>query len=72
MMFHATLTTESKDARAVAQSLSADNVSMKALNITTAAGGNTITSDIQSESLSTLLSTVDDLLRCQITSESLI
>jgi hypothetical protein len=72
MMCHATLTTESKDAKAVAKSLNADNVRMQSLTVSTAVEGGSIRSDIRSESLTTLLATVDDLLRCQITSESLI
>ena len=72
MMCHAILTTESRDAAAVSGSLNVDNVSMGALRVTTRVSGNTITSEIESESVSTILFTVDDLLRCQIMSESLI
>ena len=68
----ATLVTESKDAKAVACSLNADNVRMESLSVETAVSGSHITTEIRSESVSTLLATVDDILRCQITSESLI
>ena len=72
MMCHAKLTTESRDAGSVSKSLNPDNVDMDSLEVSTSVSGSTITSEVKSTSLSTLLSTVDDLLRCQITSESLI
>ena len=72
MMCRAELTTESKDAESVSKSLNVDNVDMKSLKVNTSVSGNKITSTVESNVLSTILSTVDDLLRCQITSESLI
>ena len=72
MMCKATLTTESKDGRAVAESLNADNVRMDRLVVRTACRGNHVVSQITADSTSTLLSTIDDLIRCQITSESMI
>ena len=72
MMCDATLTTDSKDGKAVAKSLNADNVRMDSLTVKTTVAGGTIVSHIESQSVSCLLSTVDDLLRCQMTAESLI
>jgi hypothetical protein len=72
MNCHATMVTESKDASAVGKSLNADNVRMDSLTVKTTVFAGRIVTDIESESVSTLLATVDDLLRCQITSESLI
>jgi hypothetical protein len=72
MNCHAKLVTESNDAHAVAQALNADNVALEYLNVTTAASGNAVVSEIRAQSLTTLMATVDDLLSCQITSESLI
>jgi len=72
MMCHAKLTTESKDATSVAKSLHTDNMEADYLSVTTRAQGGQIVSEISSNTVSTLLATVDDLIRCQITSESLI
>ena len=72
MMCKATLVTESKDALSVSSSLRADDVAMPSLTVRTSASGGRIVSTVEAESLSTLLSAVDDLLKCQITAESLI
>ncbi len=72
MRCHAKLTTDSANPEAVSESLKADNVLMKGLTISTRAEGGKIVSEIDAESVSTTLSTLDDILRCQITSESLI
>jgi hypothetical protein len=72
MMCHARLLTESRDAESVSKSLKPDNVGMRFLEVRTSVSGGRIVSDIESGSLTTLLSTIDDLLGCQITSESLI
>ena len=72
MNCHATLTTESKDAPSVAKALNADNVRMAGLTVETSASDGRITSEIRSESVTTLMSTIDDILRCQMTSEALI
>jgi hypothetical protein len=72
MMCRAELLTESRDAAAVAGALSADNVRMERLSIRTAAVGGKVSSSIESDSVGTMLASVDDLLCCQITAEGLI
>jgi hypothetical protein len=67
----ALLVTESKDATAVACALHADNVRLERLLVSTHAAGGMIVSTVESQSLGTLLASVDDLLSCQITSEGL-
>ena len=72
MNCRAKLTTESKDARAVAAAISADNVKMAALHVRTSVEGGRVVTEVEAESVGTLMATLDDVLRCQITSESLI
>ncbi|MBD3388599.1 MAG: hypothetical protein GF414_06830 [Candidatus Altiarchaeales archaeon] len=72
MICYAKLVTESAGSAAVSESLNTDNVVMNSLSVETSLSGNRVTSEIRSDSLNTLLSTLDDLLRCQITSESMI
>ena len=72
MMCSAILTTDSKDPAAVSGSLSGDDASMESLRVTTVSSDGAVVCTVEAESLSTLLSTIDDLLRCQMTSESLI
>ena len=72
MMCKAVLTTESLSADAVAKALNEDNVRMDGLAVKTSSSGGKVTTEIDCESVSTLMSTVDDLLRCQMTSESMI
>jgi hypothetical protein len=72
MNCQATLRTESKDAAAVAESLRPDNVGMDSLSVSSRADGGFVVSEVRSRSVGTLLATVDDILRCQMASESLI
>jgi len=72
MNCRAVLTTESKDAEAVQSSLCADNVKIGSLEVRCTVRGGKVVSSVDAKSLGTLLSTVDDILRCQITSESMI
>lgn len=72
MNVYARLSTESKDACAVASSLSADNVSLDNLSVKTGFEGSYVVSEVRAQSLSTVLSTLDDILRCQMASEALI
>jgi hypothetical protein len=72
MMCQAKLTTESKDAASVSKSLNPDNKGVDSLEINTFVSGGKITTNIRVDSITTLMSTVDDLIRCQMTSESLI
>ena len=72
MMCKAVLTTESQGAEAVAKALEGDNVRMDGLILRTTSSGGKVSTEIGCESVSTLMATVDDILRCQITSESMI
>jgi hypothetical protein len=72
MMCKAVLTTESANSQSVANALDTDNVRMSALTIKTTASEHKVTTTIEAESVSTLMSTIDDVLRCQIASESMI
>jgi hypothetical protein len=47
-------------------------VKMGALEVRTGVVGGMVVTEIEAESAGTLMSTVDDIIRCQITSESLI
>ncbi|MBU0762297.1 MAG: hypothetical protein KKD39_04675 [Candidatus Altiarchaeota archaeon] len=68
----ATLITDSMDAASVASSLNTDNICLEGLSVKTYADQGSVVSVVSSDSLTTLLSTVDDLLRCQMASESLL
>ena len=72
MMCKARLVTESSDAEAVSKALAADSVRMERLIVRTGSSHGRVITEIEAESVSTLMSTVDDLIRCQMTSESLI
>jgi len=72
MNCHARLVTESSDATSAAAALTADNTALESLRVTTRAAGGMVVSEIDSASVSTLLATVDDLLRCQMAAESVI
>ncbi len=72
MNCHARLVTESSDAAAAALALTADNAALKSLRVATRAEGGRVVSEIDAASVSTLLATVDDLLRCQMAAESVI
>jgi hypothetical protein len=72
MMCYARLSTESKDAAAVSKSLKPDNVGMECLKVTTSTSGAMIVSEVDAGSVITLMSTLDDLIMCQMTSEALL
>ncbi len=72
MRAYARLVTESKDARSVSQSLNADNLPVGTLSVKSTEKDGFVVSEISSDSLTGLLSTVDDILRCQMASESLL
>jgi len=72
MICEAYLTTESTDATAVCESLKVENVSLDKLKVRTYEQGGKVVSQISCESVSTCLSTLDDLIRCQICSEAVI
>jgi hypothetical protein len=72
MNCHARIVTESKDAASVADSLNVDNLALESLSIRSTAAGNVVVTEIDADSIGTMLATIDDALRCQITSESMI
>lgn len=66
------LKTSSRNSREVCRSLDVDNVSLKELSVETGHDGNTITTIVRSNSIKTMLNTIDDLIRCQIAAESVV
>ncbi|VVB54201.1 Uncharacterised protein [uncultured archaeon] len=69
MKFTATLLTESHDATSVAKALSADNHGVEGLTVETSAKNGMVRSIVASDRLGTLVSSVDDLIRCQMVAE---
>jgi hypothetical protein len=71
MMIHeATLRTESMDKESVARALQVDNlVNMKNLKINTEVEGKKIVTTLKTNSIKTLLNTLDDLIYCQMVAE---
>ena len=72
MNVYAKLVTKSKDAKAVSSSLNADNGGLNGFHVKTTYSGAKTVSEISANSLTTVLSTVDDIIRCQMVSEDLI
>jgi hypothetical protein len=72
MIYSAMMLTDSGDAGAVCASLNADNLEMENLRVTSEISGSQILTRIESNSIGSLLAAADDLISCQITSESLI
>lgn len=68
-MHQAVLRTSSKDGKSVSQALEADNEQDKKLRIVTKEREKRVVSEIETNSIRTLLSTLDDLVRCQIMAE---
>jgi hypothetical protein len=72
MNCHARIVTESLDASAIAGSLNVDNIAEDYLKIKSRSEEGRIVTEIDATSIGTMLATIDDMLRCQITSESMI
>jgi hypothetical protein len=72
MKYKATLKTESWDAKSVSAALNVDNIKLEKLKIKSGHMGAMVVTEVESESLSTLANTLDDLLSCQLASEKLI
>lgn len=68
-MHKALLLTESKAAKNIAKSLDIDNLSRENLKISTKFFKGKIKTEIKAKKISTLLSTLDDIIRCQIIAE---
>jgi hypothetical protein len=65
------LSTESKNAVAAAKTINVDNVRMENLRVSSRVSGVVVETRIECTSIGTLLNTLDDVIRCQITSEEL-
>ncbi|MFH1126256.1 MAG: KEOPS complex subunit Pcc1 [Candidatus Altiarchaeota archaeon] len=72
MKHYAKLKTGSGNSSEVCRSLDVDNVSLKDLSIETGHDERSITTLVRSNSIRTMLSTIDDLIRCQIAAESVV
>lgn len=72
MKIIATLKTESKDAESVASALDIDNVKLEKLRVETKTEKDKILTRIESNSINTLINTLDDIIRCQIVAEKII
>jgi len=68
----ATLVTDSKSPKSVAGSLNIDNLELDELRIKTYSNDNRIFTTIESNNLGTMLSVIDDIIRCQIVAEGVI
>jgi len=72
MDYQATLISESKNPESVSRALDVDNIKLSGLEVTTNVSGSTVETRVGSNSLSTLLLTLDDVLKCQILAEGLV
>jgi len=72
MDYTATLITESKNPQSVSKALDVDNIRLSGLEISTKVSGGGVETIISSNSLPTLLSTLDDLIKCQMMAEGLV
>jgi len=69
MKFSAVLKTESMDAESVSKALQIDNVDMENFRINTGAEEGRIVTKIEAEKINTLLSSLDDVIKCQMVAE---
>ena len=72
MKYKATLVTESKKPESVSKALDVDNIRLGGLEIATKISEGNVETIVGSNSLNTMLSTLDDLLRCQMMAEGLV
>jgi len=72
MKFTAILKTKSKDAESVSQALEVDNVDMKDLGIKTGFTQDRIITKVESNNIGSLLSSLDDVIKCQMVAEDII
>ena len=72
MKHTAVLTTESKDPKSVAASLSVDNRNLSGQRVETTPEKDSIVSRIECESVRSMLASIDDLIRSQIVAESVV
>ena len=69
MKFSAVLKTESMDAESVSKALQIDNVDMENFKIDTGVDKGRIVTKIDAEKINTLLSSLDDVIKCQMVAE---
>ena len=69
MKFSAVLKTESKDAESVSRALQIDNVDMEGFRINTGVERGRIVTEMESDRINTLLSSLDDVIECQMVAE---
>ena len=72
MKYVASHSTESKDASSVSAALNVDNIKLDGLKIVSGISGGRIVTEIESNSLKTLINTLDDLISCQMAAEKLL
>lgn len=72
MNYKATLITESKKPESVSKALDVDNIRLGGLSISTRISEGRVETRLESSSLPTLLSTLDDLIVCQMMAEGLV
>ncbi len=72
MKYTARLETESADAPSVSKALDVDNIRLDGLEISSSCKGGKIITEVGSNSLPTLINTLDDLISCQMAAEKLI
>jgi hypothetical protein len=72
MKHTAILKTKSGDVKNVAKALNVDNIELGNLKITSKACGNRIITKLESNNPNTLLSTLDDIISCQMVAEKVI
>jgi len=70
--YKATLITESKKPESVSKALDVDNIRLGGLSISTRISEGRVETRLESSSLPTLLSTLDDLIVCQMMAEGLV
>ncbi len=69
MKFMAILYTESRDAESISKALQVDNNDMDDFSITTKTEKGRIVTRVESEGVNTLLSSLDDVIKCQMVAE---
>lgn len=69
MKISAILNTESRDSESTAAALDADNIELDGLRVETKKEKNKVITIIESNSLKTLIHTLDDLICCQMVAE---
>lgn len=72
LKYNAVLKTDSRDAKSVANALNKDNVTLDGLRITTGYRDKKVITEVSANSMKSLLSTLDDIILCQIVAENVL